>query len=243
MWAAPGGEAPIHRNVSRAARFGLPSWPSGAYCDPPPIKLTGANRRRHIAHVALADLVAGAVTVSTTQQYQPHAARADQRVMCKTPAFLAMTASCQRLHVTTLLSSTCHAGFVSSRGWKPHPWWSTPEVSSSYPPPALRRARERRAEAAGRGGLGWLFGPSRPTDCLVTPFTEVLDWSGAPFAKWFVGGELQRRLQLCGSRRAAMESGRHPRKAIDRRPARADLFDLRHERGIKAANITTTSVW
>ncbi|MBL7660483.1 acetyl-coenzyme A synthetase, partial [Escherichia coli] len=24
----------------------------------------------------------------------------------------------------------------------------------------------------------------------TTPFTEVLDWSGAPFAKWFVGGEL-----------------------------------------------------
>ncbi|WP_264000876.1 AMP-binding protein, partial [Mycolicibacterium gadium] len=23
-----------------------------------------------------------------------------------------------------------------------------------------------------------------------TPFTEVLDWSGAPFAKWFVGGKL-----------------------------------------------------
>src|ERR1700723_1357226 len=23
-----------------------------------------------------------------------------------------------------------------------------------------------------------------------TPFTEVLDWSGAPFAKWFVGGRL-----------------------------------------------------
>ena len=22
------------------------------------------------------------------------------------------------------------------------------------------------------------------------PFTEVLDWSGAPFAKWFVGGKL-----------------------------------------------------
>jgi hypothetical protein len=23
-----------------------------------------------------------------------------------------------------------------------------------------------------------------------TPFTEVLDWSGAPFAKWFIGGTL-----------------------------------------------------
>lgn len=23
-----------------------------------------------------------------------------------------------------------------------------------------------------------------------TPFGEVLDWSGAPFAKWFVGGKL-----------------------------------------------------
>ena len=24
----------------------------------------------------------------------------------------------------------------------------------------------------------------------ATPFTEVLDWSDAPFAKWFVGGKL-----------------------------------------------------
>lgn len=23
-----------------------------------------------------------------------------------------------------------------------------------------------------------------------TPFTEVLDWSGAPFARWFIGGKL-----------------------------------------------------
>lgn len=70
---------------------------------------------------------------------------------------------------------------------------STPEVSSSYPPPAhfaehanaraelYREAEEDRlafwAKQANR--LSW-----------TTPFTEVLDWSGAPFAKWFVGGEL-----------------------------------------------------
>ncbi|MFV0495749.1 acetate--CoA ligase [Mycobacterium sp.] len=64
---------------------------------------------------------------------------------------------------------------------------------SSYPPPArfaeqanvgpqvYQQADEDRlafwAEQAGR--LTW-----------ATPFTEVLDWSQAPFAKWFVGGEL-----------------------------------------------------
>src|ERR1700682_539839 len=67
------------------------------------------------------------------------------------------------------------------------------EVPSSYPPPAefaananataelYREAEEDRlacwANQANR--LSW-----------ATPFTEVLDWSEAPFAKWFVGGKL-----------------------------------------------------
>ena len=34
------------------------------------------------------------------------------------------------------------------------------------------------------------LGPAGATTGLVHPWTEVLDWSNAPFAKWFVGGEL-----------------------------------------------------
>jgi acetyl-CoA synthetase len=67
------------------------------------------------------------------------------------------------------------------------------QIPSSYPPPAqfaeqanagpelYREAEEDRlafwAKQADR--LSW-----------ATPFTEVLDWSEAPFAKWFVGGKL-----------------------------------------------------
>src|SRR3954451_16231375 len=67
------------------------------------------------------------------------------------------------------------------------------EAPSSYPPPPdfaenanataelYREAEEDRlafwAKQADR--LSW-----------ETPFTEVLDWSQAPFAKWFVGGKL-----------------------------------------------------
>src|ERR1700738_2075242 len=67
------------------------------------------------------------------------------------------------------------------------------EAPSSYPPPPefaenanataelYREAEEDRlafwAKQADR--LSW-----------ATPFTEVLDWSEAPFAKWFVGGKL-----------------------------------------------------
>ena len=67
------------------------------------------------------------------------------------------------------------------------------EVPSAYPPPPdfvvqanatdeiYREAEQDRlafwAKQANR--LSW-----------ETPFTEVLDWSQAPFAKWFVGGKL-----------------------------------------------------
>src|SRR6476619_5368115 len=67
------------------------------------------------------------------------------------------------------------------------------EIPSAYPPPTefarnanataelYREAEEDRlafwAKQANR--LSW-----------ETPFTEVLDWSQAPFAKWFVGGKL-----------------------------------------------------
>ncbi len=39
--------------------------------------------------------------------------------------------------------------------------------------------------------IGWRSGRNRPTGCPGThPFDEVLDWSEAPVAKWFVGGKL-----------------------------------------------------
>ena len=34
-------------------------------------------------------------------------------------------------------------------------------------------------------------GPSRPAGCIGhEPFTQVLDWSGAPVARWFADGKL-----------------------------------------------------
>ena len=35
----------------------------------------------------------------------------------------------------------------------------------------------------------------------VTPFTQVLDWTDAPHAKWFADGHAERRLQLRGPAR------------------------------------------
>jgi acetyl-CoA synthetase len=67
------------------------------------------------------------------------------------------------------------------------------EVQSAYPP-----APEFAVQAnAGEGLYGeaaadrlafWAKQANRLS--WDTPFTEVLDWSGAPFAKWFVGGRL-----------------------------------------------------
>ena len=37
--------------------------------------------------------------------------------------------------------------------------------------------------------LGFWAARARELEWVV-PFTEVLDWSGAPFARWFVGGSL-----------------------------------------------------
>ena len=76
-----------------------------------------------------------------------------------------------------------------------------------------------------------------------TPFTEVLDWSNPPFAKWFVGGHAQRRLQL----------RRPPRRGRQRRPVALhfvgepadDTRDITYaelkDQVCQAANALTTS--
>ena len=67
------------------------------------------------------------------------------------------------------------------------------EVQSAYPPPpefaAQANATEELYREAEKDRLAfWAKQANRLS--WDTPFTEVLDWSGAPFAKWFVGGKL-----------------------------------------------------
>jgi acetyl-CoA synthetase len=67
------------------------------------------------------------------------------------------------------------------------------QAQATYPPPpefaqqANATADLYRAAEADRLGF-WAEQANRLS--WETPFTEVLDWSGAPFAKWFVGGRL-----------------------------------------------------
>jgi acetyl-CoA synthetase len=68
-----------------------------------------------------------------------------------------------------------------------------PSVPSSYPPPAHfaehANAREELYREAEEDRLAfWAKQAERLS--WETPFDEVLDWSDAPFAKWFVGGKL-----------------------------------------------------
>jgi acetyl-CoA synthetase len=67
------------------------------------------------------------------------------------------------------------------------------EIPSSYPPPAQfaeqANARPELYHEAAEDRLAfWAKQANRLS--WATPFTEVLDWSEAPFAKWFVGGKL-----------------------------------------------------
>ena len=63
----------------------------------------------------------------------------------------------------------------------------------SYPPSAdFAAAANATAElyhAAEEDRLAF-WGEQADRLSWATPFTDVLDWSGAPFAKWFVGGKL-----------------------------------------------------
>ena len=63
----------------------------------------------------------------------------------------------------------------------------------SYPPSAdFAAAANATAElyhAAEEDRLAF-WGEQADRLSWATPFTDVLDWSDAPFAKWFVGGKL-----------------------------------------------------
>jgi acetyl-CoA synthetase len=67
------------------------------------------------------------------------------------------------------------------------------EVPSAYPPPTeFARNANARAELYREAEKDRLAFWEKQANRLswMTPFTEVLDWSEAPFAKWFVGGKL-----------------------------------------------------
>ena len=68
-----------------------------------------------------------------------------------------------------------------------------PQAPSSYPPPAQfaeqANAGEELYREAEQDRLAfWAKQANRLS--WATPFTEVLDWSEAPFAKWFADGKL-----------------------------------------------------
>jgi acetyl-CoA synthetase len=67
------------------------------------------------------------------------------------------------------------------------------EVQSAYPPPSEFAAQANATEGlyreAEKDRLAFWAKQANQLS-WDTPFTEVLDWSEAPFAKWFVGGKL-----------------------------------------------------
>ena len=56
-------------------------------------------------------------------------------------------------------------------------------------------------EQASADRLAFWAAQARDLVSWSTDFTDTLDWSEAPFAKWFVGGKAERRLQLRGPAR------------------------------------------
>ncbi len=75
---------------------------------------------------------------------------------------------------------------------------STPQDQSTTQatvPPSPEFAAQAVAQAdlyerAAADRLGFWAEQARENVTWDTDFTDVLDWSGAPFAKWFVGGRL-----------------------------------------------------
>ena len=69
-------------------------------------------------------------------------------------------------------------------------------------------------------------GPSRPASCVTgaRTSTQALDWASPPFAKWFVGGELNAAYNCAGPARRGRQRrpGRHPlRGRAGRHPHRS----------------------
>ena len=65
------------------------------------------------------------------------------------------------------------------------------EAPTHYPPSAEFAAQSNaKADLYGEAEADRLAFWAKQANRLSwdTPFTEVLDWSDAPFAKWFVGG-------------------------------------------------------
>ena len=92
-------------------------------------------------------------------------------------------------------------------------------LSEDAPVPAerassrLRRTRTAELYAWAKADRLELLGASRPGRCCAgtRPFTEVLDWSGAPVARWFADGTAQR----------VRQRRRPPRRGRPRRSGRA----------------------
>ncbi|WP_408582246.1 acetate--CoA ligase [Mycobacterium ulcerans] len=88
------------------------------------------------------------------------------------------------------------------------------EEPSSYPPPAeFIEQANARAELYREAEEDRLAFWAKQADRLswATPFGEVLDWSDAPFANWFVGGKLNvayncvdRHVEACNGDRVAI---------------------------------------
>ncbi|WP_028464182.1 acetate--CoA ligase [Nesterenkonia alba] len=72
-------------------------------------------------------------------------------------------------------------------------------------------ATAEKYEAATADRLGYWADQARSTLSWDTDFSEVLDWSEAPFAKWFIGGELNAAYNAVDRH---VEAGRGDRVAI-----------------------------
>ena len=88
------------------------------------------------------------------------------------------------------------------------------EVPSSYPPPAqFAEKANATADLYDRADADRLAFWAEQANRLSwdTRSPEVLDWSEAPFAKWFVGGRLNVAYNCGPARRGGQRRpGRHP---------------------------------